>query len=144
MIYSTAVDTKLLAELTKLTGLRRGYRIGSDHWYYFTKINHSHPTLSGFPARILAAKVSKISAKKFKPVPADHGWHRDDDLPPESARLLIPLSKWGNFQIQVENKLPVDIKYGYAYAFNAKDLHRLCISRMGKRDFYMLVLDCAN
>lgn len=142
-LHSTIVDSHLLRELETLKRIRKGYsRPGQDAWYYTVKIDPQHAVLHGFPARVVYAKISKISVKRYTATPADYGWHVDDDVSDDSVRLVVPLSKYGKYQLQAEDFLPVDIKYGYAYVFNAKRMHRLKVIEPGTKDFYMLVLDC--
>jgi len=142
-VYSTAVDTALLFDLESLKRIRRGYsRPNQKSCIYTANIDTQHEVLQGFPAKVVFAKVSKVSVKRYLAATLDYDWHVDDDVSEDSVRLLVPLSKYGKYQLQIEDRLPIDIKYGYAYVFNAKCMHRLKGIDPGKKDFYMLILDC--
>jgi len=140
-VHSTAVDAALLAELENLKRIRKGYsRPGKEAWVYSVRIDSQHDVLHGFPANVLCANISKVSVKRF--VAAESVYSCQENDFDEVLKLLVPLSKYGKYQLQINDDLPVIIKYGYAYAFDAKHKHKIKVIEAGKKDFYMLILDC--
>jgi hypothetical protein len=143
-VYSSPVDQALLSKFQKLTRTPRKYQQGSDSWYSYSKLNTDLPVFSDCPGRVLAAKISRISVKKYQSVAADHGWHSDSDVPVSSIRILIPIFSSGEYQMQLENSLSWNLETGRAYAIPATELHRLILKTPGTTDFFCIVLDIGN
>lgn len=140
-IYSSPVDQELLEKFQKLLTVKRKYIPGTDSWYSFSKLKTNLSVFRNFPARILTAKISRISATEFTSVPDDHGWHKDTDVPNKSIRLIIPLTESGVYHFQMENSPSWKLESGKVYSIPATKLHRLIVKSPGETDFYCIVLD---
>lgn len=143
-VYTSPVDQALLSKFQKLTRTPREYQQGSDVWYSYSKLKNNLPVFSNCPGEIVSAKISRISVKKFHPVPADHGWHADTDVPKNTIRILIPIFSSGEYHMQLENSTSWKLTTGSAYAIPATELHRLQVKTPGKTDFFCIVLDVGN
>lgn len=92
------------------------------------------------PFPLVRCKITKISGKSLGAQLRGHiDWHRDES-PFEALRVIIPLASDNTYQFQLENRNPLPLMVGHAYAFDQSQYHRVYSNSSSDMDRVHLIL----
>lgn len=92
------------------------------------------------PYSFVRCKITEFSSQTLgRILSRNDDWHRDES-PFEALRVIIPLQTAPVYQLQLDNQLPVHLKFGYAYAFDQSQYHRVLSNGVSSTSRVHLIL----